>query len=110
MPYIETTEQRGIKPKEALADTICGGDDNHEAAQQKGVNLIAPTQDKQKNLACLRYNEKNVRLIRRRAFSIRFFVGLLDFSVLFDNNNYNKLTDKTNKEVPHVKSCRTPKK
>jgi hypothetical protein len=52
MPYIETTEQRGIKPKEALADTICGGDDNHEAAQQKGVNLIAPALDKQKDLFC----------------------------------------------------------
>jgi len=52
MPYIETTEQRGIKPKEALADTIYGGDDNHEAAQQKGVNLIAPTLDKQKDLFC----------------------------------------------------------
>ena len=43
-------------------------------------------------------------------FSIRFFVDLLDSSVLFDNNNYNKLINKTNKEVPHVKSCRTPKK
>ncbi|MCI5165620.1 MAG: hypothetical protein D3903_05875, partial [Candidatus Electrothrix sp. GM3_4] len=31
MPYIEATEQRGIKPEEALADTLYGGDDNHEA-------------------------------------------------------------------------------
>lgn len=52
MPYIEATEQRGIKPEEALADTLYGGDDNHEAAKGKGVNLIAPTLDKQKNLFC----------------------------------------------------------
>ncbi|MCP4344542.1 MAG: transposase [Desulfobacterales bacterium] len=52
LPYIEATEQRGIKPKEALADTLYGGDDNHEAAQQKDVNLIAPTLDKQKDLFC----------------------------------------------------------
>jgi hypothetical protein len=52
MPYIEETEQRGIKPEQALADTIYGSDDNHEAAQQKGVDLIAPTLDRQKDLFC----------------------------------------------------------
>lgn len=52
MPYIEATEQRGVKPEEALADTLYGGDDNHEAAKGKSVDLIAPSQDKQKNLFC----------------------------------------------------------
>jgi hypothetical protein len=52
VPYIEATEERGIKPEEALADTIYGGDDNHQAAKQKGVDLIAPTLDRQKNLFC----------------------------------------------------------
>ena len=52
MPYIEATEQRGIKPEEALGDTLYGGDDNHEAAKGKGVDLIAPTLDRQKNLFC----------------------------------------------------------
>ncbi|MCI5223242.1 MAG: hypothetical protein D3924_11345 [Candidatus Electrothrix sp. AR4] len=52
MPYIEATEQRGIKPEKALADTIYGGDENHEAAKEKGVDLIAPTQERQKDLFC----------------------------------------------------------
>jgi len=52
IPYIEATEQRGIKPEQALADTLYGSDDNHEATKEQGVNLIAPTLDKQKDLFC----------------------------------------------------------
>lgn len=52
IPYIEDTEKRGIKPKEALADTLYGGDNNHEEAGRKGVDLIAPTKDNQKDLFC----------------------------------------------------------
>ena len=52
MPYLEAAEQRGIKPEEISADTLYGSDDNHEAAKQKGVDLIAPTLDRQKGLFC----------------------------------------------------------
>lgn len=44
--------QRGIQPEQVLADTVYGGDDNHEEAKEQGVNLIAPTLDKQKKLFC----------------------------------------------------------
>ena len=52
IPYIEATEQRGIKPEQALADTVYGGDDNYETAKEQGVILVAPTLDKQKDLFC----------------------------------------------------------
>jgi len=52
LPYLEAVEQRDIKPKEVAADTLYGSDDNHEAAKQKGVDLIAPTLDRQKDLFC----------------------------------------------------------
>lgn len=52
LPYLEAAEQRGIQAEEVAADTLYGSDDNHEAAQQKGINLIAPTQDRQKDLFC----------------------------------------------------------
>ena len=52
LPYLEAAEQRGVKPEEISADTLYGSDDNHEAAKQKGVDLIAPTLDPQKDLFC----------------------------------------------------------
>lgn len=52
LPYIDAVEQRGMKPEEALADTLYGGDSNHEKAKEKNVNIIAPTKDNQKNLFC----------------------------------------------------------
>ncbi|WP_339134482.1 MAG: transposase [Candidatus Electrothrix sp. GW3-4] len=52
IPYLEAAEQRGVKPEEISADTLYGSDDNHEAAKQKGVDLIAPTLDRQKGLFC----------------------------------------------------------
>lgn len=52
IPYLETAEQRGIKPNEIAADTLYGSDNNHESAKEKGVDLIAPTLDRQKNLFC----------------------------------------------------------
>lgn len=42
-PAIESTQSRGLGPKEMLADSLYGGDDNVESAQSKGVKLIAPT-------------------------------------------------------------------
>jgi len=52
IPYLEAAEQRGVKPEEISADTLCGSDDNHEAAKQKGVDLITPAPDPQKDLFC----------------------------------------------------------
>jgi len=43
IPAIEFTEQRGIKPKEVLADALYGGDENTQEAKQMGVDLISPT-------------------------------------------------------------------
>lgn len=52
IPYLEAAEQRSIKPEAVAADTLYGSDDNHEAAKQKGIDLIAPTLDPQKDLFC----------------------------------------------------------
>ena len=45
IPAIESTEQRGIKPKEILADALYGSDENTQEAKQLGVDLISPTLD-----------------------------------------------------------------
>lgn len=42
MPAIETTEDRGLKPKELTADSLYGGDDNTEKAKGHDVELISP--------------------------------------------------------------------
>jgi len=43
LPAIESTQQRGLGPKEVLADSIYGSDENCEAAQAMDVELISPT-------------------------------------------------------------------
>jgi len=42
LPAIKSTRELGLAPKELLADTLYGGDDNLKKAQQEGVELIAP--------------------------------------------------------------------
>lgn len=42
LPVIKATTTLGLAPKELLADTLYGGDDNLQKAQQEGVELIAP--------------------------------------------------------------------
>lgn len=42
LPVIKATKNLGLAPKELLADTLYGGDDNLQKAQQEGVELIAP--------------------------------------------------------------------
>jgi hypothetical protein len=42
VPLIETTAELGLKPKEALADTLYGGDENCRKAQALGVEIISP--------------------------------------------------------------------
>ena len=43
IPAIDDADQRGLKPKSVLADTLYGGDDNVQAARQQKVDVIAPT-------------------------------------------------------------------
>ncbi len=43
IPYIEDTKNRGLDPKEVLADTLYGGDENVEtAANDKNVEVVSP--------------------------------------------------------------------
>jgi hypothetical protein len=42
VPLIETTAELGLKPKEALADTLYGGDENCLKAQALGVEIVSP--------------------------------------------------------------------
>jgi len=43
IPAIESTEEQNLKPKEILADSLYGSDDNCERAKKHNVKLIAPT-------------------------------------------------------------------
>jgi len=43
VPAIESVELRDLKPKELMADSLYGSDDNCESADKHGVKLIAPT-------------------------------------------------------------------
>jgi len=42
VPLIETTAELGLKPKEALADTLYGGDENCRKAAALGVEIVSP--------------------------------------------------------------------
>jgi len=42
VPLIETITELGLKPKEALADTLYGGDENCQKAAALGVEIISP--------------------------------------------------------------------
>ena len=42
VPLIETTAELGLKPKEALADTLYGGDENCRKAEVPGVEIVSP--------------------------------------------------------------------
>jgi hypothetical protein len=43
IPALKSTQERGLGPKETLADSLYGSDDNCQAAKQLGVKLFAPT-------------------------------------------------------------------
>jgi hypothetical protein len=43
VPAIESVEQRNLNPRELMADSLYGSDDNCESADKHGVELIAPT-------------------------------------------------------------------
>jgi hypothetical protein len=42
IPLIETTAELGLKPKEALADTLYGGVENCRKAEALGVEIVSP--------------------------------------------------------------------
>jgi hypothetical protein len=42
IPLIEATQERGVGPKEVLADSLYGGDDNCEKAKEHNVEVISP--------------------------------------------------------------------
>ncbi len=43
VPAIESVEERDLKPKELMGDSLYGSDDNCNSAEKHGVELIAPT-------------------------------------------------------------------
>ena len=46
IPLIETIAELGLKPKEALADTLYGGDENRGKAEALGVEIVSPVKGK----------------------------------------------------------------
>ena len=48
IPAIESTQKRGLGPKELEADTLYGSDKNHQRAKSMGVELVAPAKGKEK--------------------------------------------------------------
>jgi hypothetical protein len=51
MPALTSTQERGLGPKEALADSLYGSDENCQRAEQLGVEIIAPTMGKPRQQA-----------------------------------------------------------
>ena len=49
IPAIEDAAKRGLAPKELLADSLYGSDDNVEKAKEFGVELVSPTMGSQTN-------------------------------------------------------------
>lgn len=42
LPALESTAERGLEPKEVLADSLYGSDENCEAAKTMGVEVVSP--------------------------------------------------------------------
>jgi hypothetical protein len=42
IPALEATAERGLAPKEVLADSLYGSDENCEAAKKMGVEVVSP--------------------------------------------------------------------
>lgn len=58
IPAIESTKEKNIAPKEVIADTLYGSDDNVQAAKTHGVELTAPVmgRDSKKNIELSDFN------------------------------------------------------
>jgi hypothetical protein len=48
IPAIESTQQRELAPKELLADSLYGSDENVETAKDRGIDVIAPPMGSEK--------------------------------------------------------------
>ena len=48
IPALQSTQERGVGPKEALADSLYGSDENCHDAEQLGVEVVAPTMGERK--------------------------------------------------------------
>jgi hypothetical protein len=48
VPALEAVEERGVKPKVLLGDTLYGSDENVQQAEQMGVELVAPVANTEK--------------------------------------------------------------
>ncbi len=46
IPLIESAQERGLGPEEALADSVYGSDENCEKAKQLGVEVVSPVMGK----------------------------------------------------------------
>jgi hypothetical protein len=54
LPAIASVQERDLAPKEVLADSLYGSDDNCRQAQQQHVEIVAPTMgQKNENVICL---------------------------------------------------------
>lgn len=49
LPAIQAAAERGLDPKELLADSLYGSDDNKEAAKAEGIEVVSPTLGKTKS-------------------------------------------------------------
>jgi len=87
IPAIESTEKQNLRPKELMADSLYGSDDNCERAKGHGVELIAPTmgsvEEGKLSLADFQFSEKGevvacpqgntpVKVKKRKRVSIGF--------------------------------------
>lgn len=61
LPAIESTQERELGPQQVLCDSLYGGDDNCQAAQQMGVEIISPvmgTAEKTHGLVAFQYGDR----------------------------------------------------
>ncbi len=87
VPAIESVEERELKPKELMADSLYGSDKNCESAEEHGIELIAPTlgsvEKKKLSLADFQFSPKGeiiacpqgnapVKVKKRKKISIGF--------------------------------------
>jgi hypothetical protein len=54
LPAVASAKDRDLAPKEILADSLYGSDDNCQKAKQTGVEIVSPTMgEKKENIICL---------------------------------------------------------
>jgi hypothetical protein len=61
LPAIASTQERDLGPQQLLCDSLYGGDDNAQAAQQLGVEIISPvmgTAEKTHGLVSFQYGDR----------------------------------------------------